>query len=81
VFLEVRSPAEHEALRLPGSTLMPLGSLRGRLGELPRDKQIVTFCQISLRGYEAALVLKAAGFAKVSVLDGGIAMWPYEKIQ
>jgi len=81
VFLDVRSPAEHEALRLPGSTLMPLGSLRGRLGELPRDKQIVTFCQISLRGYEAALVLKAAGFAKVSVLDGGIAMWPYEKIQ
>jgi rhodanese-related sulfurtransferase len=65
---------------LPRSTLIPLGKLRSRLGELPRDKPIVTFCQISLRGYEAALILKAAGFNDVRVLDGGLAMWPFEKI-
>jgi NADPH-dependent 2,4-dienoyl-CoA reductase/sulfur reductase-like enzyme/rhodanese-related sulfurtransferase/two-component sensor histidine kinase len=80
-FLDVRSPGEHERVRLPGATLMPLGALRGRLEELPRDKEIVTFCQVSLRGYEAALILKAAGFSNVRVMDGGIAMWPYEKIQ
>jgi rhodanese-related sulfurtransferase len=51
------------------------------LDEIPRDKEIVTFGQISLRGYEASLILKAAGFKDVRVLDGGIAMWPYEKIQ
>jgi len=80
VFLDVRGPAEYEEVRLPGATLIPLGTLRDRLGELPRDKEIVTFCKVSLRGYEAALILKAAGFEKVRVLDGGIAMWPYEKL-
>jgi len=79
VFLDVRSPAEFEEVRLPKSTLIPLGALRGRSQELPKDKPIVTFCKISLRGYEAALILKAAGFKDVKVLDGGIAMWPYEK--
>lgn len=80
VFLDVRSPKEYEQVHLPGSTLIPLGTLRGRLGELPRDKEIVTFCKISLRGYEAALILKAAGFQKVRVMDGGIVVWPFEKL-
>jgi len=77
--LDVRSPGEYEQVRLPGSVLIPLGALRGRLAELPKDKPIVTFCKISLRGYEAALILRSAGFQGVRVLDGGIAMWPYEK--
>ena len=80
VFLDVRSPGEYEQVRLPGSVLIPLGALRGRLNELPKDKDIVAFCKISLRGYEAALILKAAGFSNVRVLDGGVATWPYEKI-
>jgi NADPH-dependent 2,4-dienoyl-CoA reductase/sulfur reductase-like enzyme/rhodanese-related sulfurtransferase len=79
VFLDVRSPQEYEQVRLPGSTLIPLGSLRGRLDELPRDKEVIAFCKISLRGYEAALILKAAGFKKVRVLDGGLVMWPFKK--
>ena len=79
VFLDVRSPQEHAQVRLPNSTLIPLGALRKRLAELPGDKEIVTFCAISLRGYEASLILRAAGFSNVRVLDGGVAMWPYEK--
>jgi rhodanese-related sulfurtransferase len=81
VFLDVRTPGEHNQVRLPGSTLIPVSTLRGRLDEIPRDKEIVTFGQISLRGYEAALILRAAGYEKVRVLDGGITMWPYEKLQ
>ena len=77
--LDVRSPAEYKEVRLLRSTLIPLGALRGRVDELPKDKEIITFCKISLRGYEAALILKAAGFEKVRVLDGGVAMWPFEK--
>jgi len=81
VFLDVRTPGEYEQVRLPGSTLIPLGALRGRLDELPRDKPIVAFCKISLRGYEAALILKASGFKNARVMDGGIAMWPYDTVQ
>ena len=81
VFLDVRTPGEYEQVRLPGSTLIPLGALRGRLDELSQDKPIVAFCKISLRGYEAALILKASGFKNARVMDGGIAMWPYDTVQ
>ncbi len=79
-FLDVRTPREHEQLRLPQAKLIPLGSLRGRLGELPSDETIVTFGELSLRGYDAALILKTAGFKDVRVMDGGVAMWPFEKL-
>ncbi len=78
IFLDVRSPGEYEELRLPGSINIPLGTLRARLGELDKSKEVVAFCQISLRGYEAAIILKSAGFEKVRVMDGGIVMWPFE---
>jgi len=79
VLLDVRSPQEYAEVRLPGAILIPLGVLRKRLLEIPKDQEIIAFCKISLRGYEAAIILKAAGFADVKVLDGGVAMWPYEK--
>ncbi len=80
LFLDVRTPAEHERVRLPKSQLIPLGTLRGRLDEIPHKKRIVLFCNISLRAYEAALILRAAGFHDCCVLDGGVEMWPFEKM-
>jgi rhodanese-related sulfurtransferase len=59
---------------------IPSGALRSRLSEIPKGKEIVTFCRLSIRGYEAALILKAAGFSRVCVMDGGLVMWPYEKV-
>lgn len=74
--LDVRSPAELEQMRIEGSVNIPLGALRGRLDEIDRSKPVIAFCKISLRGYEAALILKKAGFNDVKVMDGGIVMWP-----
>jgi len=81
LLLDVRSPAEHQQEHLAGSTLIPLGALRSRLSELPKDKDIVAFCKVSLRGYEAARILQGAGFSRVRVMDGGMAVWPYKKVQ
>jgi NADPH-dependent 2,4-dienoyl-CoA reductase/sulfur reductase-like enzyme/rhodanese-related sulfurtransferase/two-component sensor histidine kinase len=80
VLLDVSTPQEYEEARLPGSVLIPSGALRSRLSEIPKDRDIVTFCRLSIRGYEAALILKAAGFSRVRVMDGGVMMWPYEKV-
>lgn len=74
--LDVRSPAEDGQMRIEGSVNIPLGTVRKRMGELDRNKPVVAFCKISLRGYEAALILKQAGFTDVKVMDGGILMWP-----
>lgn len=81
-FLDARGPDEYEQMRLGiGETLIPLGALRKRLNELPqdKDKEIICYCKISLRGYEAALVLEANGWRNVKVMEGGIVAWPYAK--
>ncbi len=80
VLLDVSTPQEYEEMRLPGSMHIPSGALRSRLSDLPKDREIVTFCRLSIRGYEAALILQAAGFQQVRVMDGGVMMWPYEKV-
>ena len=76
--LDVRTPQENATHAIPGSYLIPLQDLGYRMNELPKDKEIIAYCAISLRGYEASLILRAAGFRDVKVLDGGMAMWPYE---
>ncbi|MBN1939684.1 MAG: FAD-dependent oxidoreductase [Candidatus Aminicenantes bacterium] len=78
--LDARGPDEYEASRLGlGETLIPLGALRRRLGELPADKgrEIVCYCKLSLRGYEAATVLMANGWTDIKVMEGGLAAWPF----
>jgi NADPH-dependent 2,4-dienoyl-CoA reductase/sulfur reductase-like enzyme/rhodanese-related sulfurtransferase len=80
--LDVRGPDEFEAMRLGiGETLIPLGALRRRIAELPddKDREIITYCKISLRGYEAALVLEVNGYKNVKVIEGGIMAWPYPR--
>ncbi len=81
VLLDVRTPEEYEQQRLPHTTSIPLGALRERLGELPRDRDIIVVCDLGLRAYEGALILRAAGFERVAVLEGGMAMWPHEKLE
>ncbi|HRU06436.1 MAG TPA: DsrE/DsrF/DrsH-like family protein, partial [Candidatus Brocadiia bacterium] len=70
VLLDVRKPDENQAGSIPGSVLIPLDELRKRRGELPKDKKIVTYCQVGLRGYIAARQLMQSGF-DVSNLSGG----------
>jgi NADPH-dependent 2,4-dienoyl-CoA reductase/sulfur reductase-like enzyme/rhodanese-related sulfurtransferase len=80
--LDVRTPDEFETLRLGiGETLIPIGDLRDRLEDLPRNKEreIVCYCKISLRGYEAAILLEAAGWRNVRVLEGGVMAWPFRR--
>ncbi len=80
ILLDVRSPEEVAQMRLAGTVNIPLGAVRSNLDKIDKDKPIVTFCKISLRGYEAALILRQHGYQNVKVMDGGILMWPYEKI-
>ena len=81
VLLDVRTPSEYRQQRLSDAVFIPLASLRSRFMELNKDRPIVAFCNYSLRAYEAAIILKHQGFKDVKVLDGGIEMWPYEKLQ
>lgn len=63
LLLDVRTAAEVQQGTIPGSIHIPLDDLRSRLDELPRDKEILAFCQVGLRGYLACRVLSQNGFA------------------
>ncbi|MGI6655644.1 MAG: FAD-dependent oxidoreductase [Desulfobulbus sp.] len=81
-FLDNRNPNEYEEMHLGiGERLIPIGMLRGRLDELPADKnaEIICFCKISMRGYEANCVLRAHGYTNVKVMEGGVMAWPYPR--
>jgi len=80
--LDVRGPDEYEQMRLGiGERLIPLGVLRKRLDEIPQDKsaEIIVYCKISLRGYEASRLLYGEGYTNVKVLEGGVLAWPYPR--
>jgi rhodanese-related sulfurtransferase len=57
--------------KVPGAVNIPLGELRGRLGELPRDREIHVICRSAQRAYYATRVLMQNGF-KVRNISGGM---------
>ncbi len=69
--LDVRNPAELAAESVPGAVNIPLPELRGRLGELPRDREILVICRSAQRAYYATRILMQNGF-KVRNLSGGM---------
>ena len=75
--IDVRLPSEYGVTRLRGSRHIPLGTLRSRLEDLPKDENIVLVCSIGLRSYEASLILRSHGFERVRMLDGGLEAWPF----
>ena len=71
VLLDVREDAELLAFTLPGAVHIPLGQLRDRLGELDRGREIITFCAIGVRSYNAARILMQNGFTHVKLYPAG----------
>lgn len=70
VLLDVRTPEEFNAGKIPGAINIPVDELRARMRELPRDRPIVAYCQVGQRGYLATRILKQAGFDAAN-LSGG----------
>jgi NADPH-dependent 2,4-dienoyl-CoA reductase/sulfur reductase-like enzyme/rhodanese-related sulfurtransferase len=60
--LDVREPVELAVENVPGAVNIPLGQLRARLGELPRDREIVVVCRSGQRAYYATRILLQNGF-------------------
>jgi rhodanese-related sulfurtransferase len=78
VAIDVRTPDENQNGSIPGSVLAPLGALRSRLDEIPRDKRVVAYRKSSLRAWEAVCILAGHGFNNVEILDGGFLAWPFD---
>ena len=68
--LDVRQPAELTVEHVPGALNIALPELRARLGELPRDREILVFCRSGQRAYYATRILLQHGFRARTVAGG-----------
>lgn len=74
--LDVRPPAEYAAAHITGATGIPLGELAGRLGELPRDAEVVAYCRgcFCVMSLDAVRLLRDRGY-RARPMDGGLPEW------
>lgn len=70
ILLDTRDKEEVELGKIENSINIPLNDLRNNLDKLDKNKEIIVYCAVGLRGYIAARLLKANGF-KVKNLNGG----------
>ena len=68
--LDVRHPEELAVEQLDGVVNIPVDELRARLGELPRDREILVICRSGQRAYYATRILVQNGFEARTVAGG-----------
>ena len=68
--LDVRNPQELLVENVPGALNIPQPELRARLGELPRDREILVFCRSGARSYLATRILLQNGFKARNITGG-----------
>jgi sulfur-carrier protein adenylyltransferase/sulfurtransferase len=73
--IDVREPYEYAIARIPGSKLVPLGTIEERLHEFDTADEIVLHCKSGKRSAEALRIMQSAGFKKLANLQGGILAW------
>ncbi len=69
-FLDVREEEEHKAGHIKGAVNIPLGQLKDRMAELPKDKPLYVHCRTGQRSYNAQRLLKQSGFPEVYNVAG-----------
>lgn len=74
LLLDVREHGEWAAGHVADAVHLPLGELEARVGELPRDREIICTCRAGGRAGRAAVFLAGQGL-RTSVYEGGMLAW------
>jgi rhodanese-related sulfurtransferase len=75
ILLDIRSAGELAQGILPEAEHLPMHLIPVRIGELPKDKEIVLYCHSGARSYHACAYLAQQGYDNVINLKGGILGW------
>jgi NADPH-dependent 2,4-dienoyl-CoA reductase/sulfur reductase-like enzyme/rhodanese-related sulfurtransferase len=75
LLIDVRTSEEFSNGKIENATNMPIDELRGRLNEIPKEKNIFIYCEAGLRGYLAQRILTQNGYNNVLNLSGGYKLW------
>lgn len=77
--IDVREPNEYDIARIPGTTLIPLGQVTNRIGEIDQSRETVVHCKMGGRSAKAIEALQRAGYTgRLLNLKGGITAWSNE---
>ena len=69
--MDVRTPGELQATGfIEGAVNIPVDTLRHRMDELPKDKEIIIYCAVGLRGHVAYRQLVNSGFKARNLIGG-----------
>jgi len=71
IIIDSRTKEEYEFGHIEGAVNIPVDELRSRLNEIQKDKKIVVYCAVGLRGYLSARILMQHGYDNVYSLSGG----------
>ncbi len=71
IVLDVREDVERLVFSIPNAVNIPLGELRESLSELNKENEIIVFCAVGVRSYNAARILMGNGFKNVKVYPAG----------
>lgn len=74
--LDVRPAEEYRAGHIPGALSVPVGELKARLKELPKDREIVAYCRgpYCVMAVEAVALLRKKGFT-ANRMEQGVVEW------
>jgi NADPH-dependent 2,4-dienoyl-CoA reductase/sulfur reductase-like enzyme/peroxiredoxin family protein/TusA-related sulfurtransferase/rhodanese-related sulfurtransferase len=75
MLIDVRTPQEYALGNIKGSVNIPLDELRDNLQNIPKDRPLVIYCAVGLRGYLALRILKDRGYNDVRNLSGGYKLY------
>jgi hydroxyacylglutathione hydrolase len=75
--VDVRGKNEWDEGHIAGAVHIPLGHLRARADELPKDRPLVLQCATGNRSGTAASILQSLGMTDLFNLEGGIAAWEH----
>lgn len=73
--IDVREPREFSQGHIPDAQSIPLADILAHQPDLPKDQNIVLVCRSGRRSRRAAHTLNKMGFAKVALMEGGMAAW------
>ena len=82
LILDVRTPEEYEAGRVPGAINIPHTELAARLDELgpgARDHEVMVYCESGGRAAVAEALLRDAGYGRIVHLEGDMSAWRREQ--
>lgn len=73
--LDVREDDEWAAGHIPGAVHIPMSGLLARVGEVPKDRDVVVVCKVGGRSAQVTAYLRQQGWDNVRNLDGGVVEW------